>query len=159
MKCFRRWPQRAFAFFVAIGAGYVIGHLIAPIGNWLRRATTTGPVAEPWHQYDWLRVHRPDAGALAAKVRAEYTMHFSLAVAFLLGLLLSLYSLVTIGSPSAVWWQPVALLLLLGLSLYRGHETVETFCASVNHLYAVSQERVRPPDPPWSDEQSASGGG
>lgn len=149
----------AFAFFVPLGLGYVIGHLIAPIGKWLRQLTAREPVTEPWRQYDWLRVHRPDAGALAAKIRAEYTMHFSLAAAFLLGLLIGIYSAIVV--PDAVsnpWWRLIALISLMALSLYRGHETVKTFCSSVNNLYAVAQERVPPPGPPWSDEQPPPGG-
>lgn len=145
----------AFVFFVPLGVGFVIGHLIAPIGKWLRKITTRKEVAEPWRQYDWLRVHRPDAGGLAAKIRAEYTMHFSLAAAFLLGLLLALYGLL-LATPEPAWWNPVVLFALMALSLYRGHETVDTFCGSVIHLYTVAQERVRPPDPPWTDEPPPS---
>ncbi|WP_273457647.1 hypothetical protein, partial [Nevskia ramosa] len=115
---------------------------------------------EPWRQYDWLRVHRPDAGALAAKIRAEYTMHFSLAAAFLLGLLIATYwTFVSPDAASNPWWRLIALIGLIALSLYRGHGTVKTFCASVNDLYAVAQERIPPPDPPWSDEQPPPGGG
>lgn len=149
----------AFAFFVPLGAGYVIGHLIAPIGKWLRQLTEQEPVTEPWRQYDWLRVHRPDAGALAAKIRAEYTMHFSLAAAFLLGLLIAIYSTIVLPVPVSIpWWRLIVLSGLTALSLYRGHETVKTFCGSVNHLYAVAQERVPPPAPPWSDELPPPGG-
>ena len=146
----------AFAFFVPLGAGYVMGHLIAPIGRMMRELTKPKPVAEPWRHYDWLRVHRPDAGALAAKIRAEYTMHFSLAAAFLLGFFFALYGVLTLESANAAWWKPAVLFALLTLSLYRGHETIDTFCSSVNHLYSVAQERVRPPDPPWSDAEPES---
>ncbi len=143
----------AFAFFVPLGAGFVIGHLIAPIGKWLRAITTRTKVGEPWRHYDWLRVHCPDAGALTAKIRAEYSMHFSLAAAFLLGLAFALYGVWPPQSENAAWWKPAVLFALLVLSLYRGHETVQTFCASVNHLYAVAHERPRPPDPAWTDEE------
>src|SRR5215813_6122454 len=72
----------AFSLFLPLALGYVLGHLIAPLGKLLGRATTAN---EPWERYDYLRVHLPDIGALTAKIRAEYTMHFSLAAAFLLG--------------------------------------------------------------------------
>src|SRR5207237_1000509 len=37
-----------------------------------------------WEQYDWLRVNKSDAGALAVRIRAEYTMHYSCAAVIFL---------------------------------------------------------------------------
>jgi hypothetical protein len=145
----------AFAFFVPLGVGFVLGHLLSPLGKLLCIWSKADPPVQPWQKYDWLRVHRPDAGALAAKIRAEYSMHFSLAAAFLLGALQVGYYVVSAGAPASHCWTGAALLVLMVLSLYRGHETTATFCACVNHLHTVSQERGRPPDPPWSDEQAA----
>lgn len=42
--------------------------------------------------YDWLRVNDPDAGARAAKIRAEYRMHSQNAVAFVMALAIHLAS-------------------------------------------------------------------
>jgi hypothetical protein len=55
--------------------GFVLGHLIAPIGKTLGSWVRHPGFKAPWREYDWLRMHRPDAGALVAKIRAEYTMH------------------------------------------------------------------------------------
>ena len=76
----------AFAFFIPLGVGFVLGHLIAPIGKTLGGWVRHPGFKAPWREYDWLRMHRPDAGALVAKIRAEYTMHYSLAAAFAIGL-------------------------------------------------------------------------
>lgn len=140
----------AFAFFIPLGAGFVIGHLIAPLGKWLRTATQRAALREPWRNYDWLRVHRPDAGALAAKIRAEYTMHFSLAAAFLLGFAGAL-AMRWLGYAPKSWIETAVLFLLTALALYRGHETAKTFATSVGHLYDVAIEEIPEIVPPKSD--------
>jgi hypothetical protein len=132
----------AFAFFVPLGAGFVVGHLLAPLGKLLRICTQRKAVTEPWREYDWLRTYKPDAGALAAKIRAEYSMHFSMAAAFGLGLaggaLLQWLPVQT----QRHWSELLLLLVLMALSLYRGHEAVTTFKTSVAHFYSVAQDDV-----------------
>jgi hypothetical protein len=131
----------ALVFFGLTGAAYVVGHLLAPIGKWLRTATQRKVIQEPWRKYDWLRVHRPDAGALAAKIRAEYSMYFSLAAAFFLGAVFC--ALLPAFSYASKSWLSVGFLIVLGaLSLYRGHETVGTFSGSVNHLYEAALSEI-----------------
>jgi hypothetical protein len=145
----------AFAFFLPLGLGYILGHLVAPLGKWLRKWSARKEIVEPWRHYDWLRMHCPDAGSLAAKIRAEYTMHFSLAAAFLLAVVPAATRAYAAAAPNVDWWLPVVLVALALLSLYRGHETLDKFCQSVHHFYAVGQERIPPPDPPWSDQEPA----
>lgn len=137
----------AFAFFIPLGAGFVIGHMIAPFGKRLRVATQRSNVREPWHKYDWLRMHRPDAGSITAKIRAEYSMHFSLAAAFLLGALGTL-ALRWFEYPPKPWLATATLFLFTALALSRGHETVKTFATSVGHFYDVALEELPEKAPP-----------
>lgn len=143
----------AFAFFIPLGVGFVLGHLIAPIGKTMGGWVRHPGFKAPWREYDWLRMHRPDAGALAAKIRAEYTMHYSLAAAFLIGLAAGIYLHVyyTPGAPSPGCL--VALAVLTALSLWRGRDTEKTFSDSARQFYAVAQEElpVLPPVIPESN--------
>lgn len=132
----------AFAFFIPLGVGFVLGHLIAPIGKTLGGWVRHPGFKAPWREYDWLRMHRPDAGALVAKIRAEYTMHYSLAAAFAIGLGagIAMHALGTTGAPPL--WGLVALAALTALSLWRGRDTEKTFADSARQLYAVAQEEL-----------------
>ncbi len=86
----------AIAFLTLSGTAYIIGQLLAPVGKlwgkaaqalwfkvWRKSSALQGSKEETWLCYDWLRVHFPEAGALTAKVRAEYTMFNSLSARFL----------------------------------------------------------------------------
>lgn len=145
----------AFAFFIPLGVGFVLGHLIAPIGKTMGGWVRHPGFKAPWREYDWLRMHRPDAGALVAKIRAEYTMHYSLAAAFAIGLVagIAMHALGTAGAPPL--WGLVALATLTALSLWRGRDTEKTFADSARQFYAVAQEElpVLPPVIPPDDER------
>jgi hypothetical protein len=132
----------SFAFFVPLGLGFVLGHLIAPIGKTMGSWVRHPGFKAPWREYDWLRMHRPDAGALVAKIRAEYTMHYSLAAAFGIGLVagIAMHALGTSGAPSI--WSLAALAVLSALSLWRGRDTEKTFANSTRQFYAVAQEEL-----------------
>jgi len=143
----------AFAFFIPLGVGFVLGHLIAPIGKTMGAWVRHPGFKAPWREYDWLRMHRPDAGALVAKIRAEYTMHYSLAAAFTIGLVAgtAMHALGTAGAPPL--WGLIALATLTALSLWRGRDTEKIFADSARQFYAVAQEElpVLPPMIPTSD--------
>jgi len=143
----------AFAFFVQLGLGFVLGHLIAPIGKTMGGWVRHPGFKAPWREYDWLRMHRPDAGALVAKIRAEYTMHYSLAAAFAIGLVagIAMYALGTPGAPPG--WSLAALAVLAALSLWRGRDTEKTFADSARQFHAVAQDElpVLPPVIPGPD--------
>lgn len=137
----------AFAFFIPLGLGFVLGHLIAPIGKtmggWVRHPS----FKVPWREYDWLRMHRPDAGALVAKIRAEYTMHYSLAAAFGIGLVASIAMRVLSIPGAPELGSLVVLGVLTALSLWRGRDTEKTFADSTRQFYAVAQDELPVPPP------------
>lgn len=146
----------AFAFFIPLGVGFVLGHLIAPIGKTMGGWVRHPGFKAPWREYDWLRMHRPDAGALVAKIRAEYTMHYSLAAAFAIGLVASIVMrfLGTAGAPPT--WGLIALVTLTALSLWRGRDTEKTFADSARLFYTVAQEEL-PVLPPVIPDPTNSG--
>jgi uncharacterized protein (TIGR00725 family) len=83
--------------------------------------------------YDWLRVHKADAGSLAVRIRAEYTMYFSLAAA----LLLSIFG----PQPARPrFWLPWNLVAVSagGFLLMRAHNTKGTFASCVEQLYKAA---------------------
>jgi hypothetical protein len=76
--------------------------------------------------YDWLRVNAPESGALAAKIRAEFTMHNALAVAFL----------ITSGmawSTGEYLWAVLAG-AAFPLMAYRGATTEQTYQSTTRKL-------------------------
>lgn len=98
------------------GIAYIVGHLLAPLSKGVvlvlrrvfgARRSGTPPIrwfvcpdrqrdglvpTEPWTEYDWLRVHGPQVSDFATRIRAEYTLHFALAVVFAGGAVLSIVS-------------------------------------------------------------------
>src|SRR5262249_12189771 len=99
-----------------------------------------------------LRVHLPDIGALTAKIRAEYTMHFSLAAAFLLGTVGLIVRL--LAGHALPWYWTALCLVLFAASMYRADESRRVFGLSVQNLYkAAQQERPRAASPPNSSSQ------
>jgi hypothetical protein len=130
-------PSFAAVSFVTMGAGYVVGHLIAPLGK-LLLCRWTQKIKVPWGQYDWLRINRPDGGALAAKIRAEYTMHASLAAAFALALAILIVRRLFFHNLVPIW--SILLVAVLGTSsLYRAKDTFETFVDGVANLYTAAR--------------------
>jgi len=88
--------------------------------------------------YDWLRIWDPEAGARAAKVRAEYRMHAGLATASWLALIVSMG--VQIGAYSWNGW-PLALgvACIGGLSTWGLIRTFRTFQWIVLNQYYVAR--------------------
>ena len=91
--------------------------------------------------YDWLRVNSPQAGANAAKIRAEYRMHSQNTVVFMTALLTHLIWAAT--QQGRLKPALIILTVLAGLlSLWATARTYRTFQWSViQHFYAVLASR------------------
>ena len=92
-----------------------------------RRWFTNDPDAEP--RYDWLRAHQPAAGALCAKIRAEYTMYYALSAAFL--------AVAVMASVSGAFTWALASLLAVPLTAWRGAKIEETFQETTRKFHSA----------------------
>jgi hypothetical protein len=96
-----------------------------------------------WYWYDWLRVHQPDAGALTAKIRAEYGMYYGLSAVLTLGTIGEFLIRRSVGS--LPWPGVVLTLIVLAVFMFmRGRDTDWTFRKSVCNLYYVSKHKDLP---------------
>lgn len=135
--------KNVFGFVVisALAGGYILGQLIAPLGKGLETVVSR-KVRIPlciWHKYDYLRMYCPDSGALSAKIRAEYTMQFSLAAAFFVGIAAEVVRTL-IGLPLSLLFLGACLVLFIS-SLYRGYDSRRTFVHSVENLWVAASGR------------------
>ncbi|WP_062384754.1 hypothetical protein [Demequina iriomotensis] len=89
--------------------------------------------------YDWLRANDPPSGALVAKIRAEFTMHNALAVAFAGAAIMAFCA----GRP---WWAAGAA-VAAPLMACRGASTEGTFHKSTRKLCAARRWRDLPTHP------------
>ena len=121
---------------------FLLGYLLAPFTRGVQRlnedpplvAKVTGkrwfandPDAEP--RYDWLRAHRPAAGALCAKIRAEYTMYYALSAVFL--------AVAVMASVSGAFAWALASLLAVPLTAWRGAKIEETFQETTRKFHSA----------------------
>jgi hypothetical protein len=143
--------KNAFAFvsFALLGLSYIGGQVLAPLGRLVdlhqfHRKGHTRPVDRvTWRRYDWLRVHLPDAGALAARIRAEYTMCNGIAAALGIGVAVRIVAAGLLGLHfSRLTWP--TLVAIGGLMAYRGWDVQRTFGMSVDNLYTVATSRDVP---------------
>jgi hypothetical protein len=98
----------------------------------VRRWFANDPDAEA--RYDWLRAHQPAAGALCAKIRAEYTMYYALSAAFL--------AVAVMASVSGAFAWALASLLAVPLTARRGakiEETVQDTTRKFHSAYAGTE--------------------
>ena len=142
------WPTLSIVF-----GAYVIGHLISPGAKLVQKLTERYPASgktfrtswialnsepdakkmlkpDPEH-YDWLRVKSPEAGGLAAKLRAEFTMYNSLALIFVA---FSVRTLVAHDCPSLGFALAAAGFLMAA----RGRETQDTMRKCVENFYSTA---------------------
>ena len=82
--------------------------------------------------YDWLRKNASEAGALSAKIRAEFTMHNALSVAFL--------AITVMACFAEEYWWAVASGLATPLMAYRGATTEKTFQSTTRKLYKAAEK-------------------
>jgi hypothetical protein len=99
-----------------------------------------------WLWYDWLRVFVPGAGALAARIRAEYTMYSTLSVAFAIAFFIRLALAIRTFEPRFDVTFLVATGVIAGLMFFRWRDTDLTFRQSVRNFYFVARARF---DPRW----------
>jgi hypothetical protein len=122
---------------VAISAlitAYIVGHLISPFTKLvedLGRKIPKKIEKASSENYNWLRLHEAEAGALCAKVRAEFMMYDGLAVVFFAS---AVAVVIKDQTCRHVLWA-VALAFVALLMGYRGRRTYETYGEVVNHLY------------------------
>lgn len=130
---------------------FLLGYLLAPFTWGVQRLSEAPPLvtrrtrmrwlakdpdADP--RYDWLRAHHPGAGALCAKIRAEFTMYYALSVAFLAAAVMA-------ALDGAAAWA-LASLLAVPLTAWRGAKTEETFQETTTKLYSAYTETNAPAD-------------
>src|SRR5215212_7893316 len=111
---------------------FLVGYLLAPFTRVVQRLNEAPPLvgratrrrwfandpdAEP--RFDWLRAHQPAAGALCAKIRAEYTMYYALSAALL--------AVAVMASVSGAFAWALASLLAVPLTAWTGAKIQETF--------------------------------
>jgi Methyltransferase domain len=109
---------------------FVVGYVLAPFAKFVQRGNERHWWLLPrkWgikedksagNAYDWLRVNNADAGALCAKIRAEFTMHNALSVAFL--------PVTVMACLAGEYYWAVASGLAVPLMAVRGATTEKTF--------------------------------
>lgn len=127
------------SIFLFLVAAYVAGQLISPFAKFVQRLGESSVFGEakrsPKNAYDWLRLNKSEAGSQCAKIRAEFTMHNSLAVVFAGAAVLYPFS--------ALEWQwPIQLVLVAGavLAAVRGRTTRDTFHDTVSKFYESAHQ-------------------
>jgi len=111
---------------------FLLGYLLAPFARGMQRLNEAPPLVSKairrrWFandpdaeaRYDWLRAHQPAAGALCAKIRAEYTMYYALSAAFL--------AVAIVASVGGAFAWALASLLAVPLTARAGAKIEETF--------------------------------
>lgn len=80
----------AFALGGSIVAAWIGGQVLSPVAKYIDKL---GYQVETntWKRYGWLRLHKPEAGAFTARIRAGYTMFNSMSAASLIGAIFRLY--------------------------------------------------------------------
>ena len=117
------------AALVLIFVPFVAGYVLAPLAKFVQRGNEHRwwRVPRMWgvkptdagEGYDWLRAFHPDAGALCAKIRAEFTMHNALSVAFLAVAVMAVLAGEYVAALASTAAAP--------LMAFRGATTEETF--------------------------------
>src|SRR4051812_18760835 len=120
------------SMFALLFLSFLLGYLLAPFTRGMQRLNEALPLVskatrrrwfandpEAEASYDWLRAHQSAAGALCAKIRAEYTMYYALSAAFLAAAVMA-----SVGG-AFVW--ALASLLAVPLTARAGAKIQETF--------------------------------
>jgi hypothetical protein len=154
------------ATLVLLFVPYVVGYVIAPFAKAVQRGNEHGWWLPPrpsrsvyeegerkWRPkdwwvasdkaagdaYDWLRRNAPEAGAFSAKIRAEFTMHNALSVAFL--------AITVMACIAGEYWWAVASGLAAPLMAYRGATTEKTYQNTTRKLYKAPVKEINPGPP------------
>jgi len=135
-----------FTFLTSLLCGFIMGHFLSYPAKLLENVFA-GPELVAWERYDWLRVHQADVGALAAKNRAVYVMHFAFAVAFGFAALAAM-GMKLLSAWDAPDWIIVVLLVLISVSsVFRGRDGREAFRKCIDQMYtaAIPKQPGLPP--------------
>ena len=121
---------------------FLLGYLLAPFARGMQRLNEAPPLVtkvtrrrwfandpEAEARYDWLRAHRPAAGALCAKIRAEYTMYYALSAAFL--------AVAIVASVGGAFAWALASLLAVPVTAWGGAKIEETFQATTRKFHSA----------------------
>jgi hypothetical protein len=125
------------SIFIFLGAAYFVGQLLSPAAKYVQRLGEMKifrPAKKEEGSYDYLRFHHPDAGALCAKIRAEFTMHNSLAVVFAFSTAYYPFSVLTWN-----WYAFITLIILTISQAIRGKKTRDTFHETVTKFDNVAK--------------------
>lgn len=134
----------ALTILIFIGASYTVGQLLSPAAKFIQRLGEKDifkPEPSEKGAYDFLRMHHPDAGALCAKIRAEFTMFNGLVVVFALS---------TIYYPFRETCDLRIFFILIILTLtqaVRGKNTRDTFQKTVKKFYKAAKEEDETEEP------------
>lgn len=125
----------AFALGGSIVAAWIGGQLLSPFAKWIDKIGYQVE-ANTWKRYDWLRLHKPEAGAFTVRIRAEYTMFNSMSAASLVGAIYSGY----IGR----WCFLVACIAIAIILWNRAAGVRQTFSNSVNNFSDIANQTSPP---------------
>jgi hypothetical protein len=121
---------------------FLLGYLLAPFTRGVQRLNEAPPLVTKvtrrrWlandpdaeASYDWLRAHQPAAGALCAKIRAEYTMYYALSATFL--------AVTVMAAVSGAFTWALASFLAVPLTAWRGAKIEETFQETARKFHSA----------------------
>src|SRR5437867_5916606 len=161
--------ESALVWAIVVGSAvFATGHMMAPavrflesppvatsVDIWARMVNKLLPFRtrhqrlpkERWEQYDWLRLERPETGALVVRIRAEYTMYGGFAVALLLTTAVLLARVLAENALSRGDRLELFLVasgaLFLGVVMHKRQlDTYMTFGLSVQNFHKAAAERV-----------------
>lgn len=139
------------AFILISFLGLIIGYILAPasklmqfIGEKLRGIKIYE--VEVGDSFNWLRIHYQDIGNITAKIRAEYTMYFSMSFVFFLFSFLTIFSKAEFWS-SHKWYFSVCNFLLGIILVFRGADVGKTFKEAVSS-FSTGTKLENPKDNP-----------
>jgi hypothetical protein len=136
---------------------FLVGYLLAPFTRGVQRLNEAPPLvgkvtrrrwfandpdAEP--RFDWLRAYQPAAGALCAKIRAEYTMYYALSAALL--------AVAVMASVSGAFAWALASLLAVPLTAWTGAKIEETFQDTTRKFHSAYAGTQTAADPNGQDD-------
>jgi hypothetical protein len=104
---------------------FLLGYLLAPFTRGVQRLNEAPPLVSKAIR----RAHQPAAGALCAKIRAEYTMYYALSAALL--------AVAVMASVSGAFAWALASLLAVPLTAWRGAKIEETFQETTRKFHSA----------------------
>jgi hypothetical protein len=151
------------SFLIFLGTGFVVGEIISPAAKWVQRINE-GKIPKSIKEYkeariedklkklslkkdeyrfskdklryDRLRFEKSEIGALCAKIRAEFTMHNSLAVVFAIDAFYYPFSVISFH-----WYILFLFIVLTIITANRGRSTNDTFNETVAKFVQILNEK------------------